>query len=46
MADEFDIYSKLNEYLKDIGQSPEDCGGTVTFTGADPIVRSHFRIGS
>ncbi len=25
---------------------PDDGGGTVTFTGSDPILRSHFRIGT
>jgi len=32
--------------MNDLGGSPEDGGGTVTFTGEDPIVPSHFRIGS
>ena len=32
--------------MNEIGGSASDAGGSVTFTGADPIVRSHFRIGS
>ncbi|MGR4064611.1 MAG: CoA transferase, partial [Vulcanimicrobiaceae bacterium] len=29
-----------------LGGTPGDGGGTVTFTGSDPILRSHFRIGT
>ena len=32
--------------MQDIGGRATDAGGTVTFTGRDPIVRSHFRIGA
>jgi hypothetical protein len=31
------------DVMKDLGQSSCDGGGTVTFTGSDPILRSHFR---
>ena len=34
------------DFMKMLGQSPSDGGGTVTFTGSDPILRSHFRIGT
>ena len=32
--------------MRDIGGSPADCGGTVTFTGRDPILNSRFRLGT
>lgn len=42
----FDIQQVFAAFLKDIGAAPEDAGGSVTFTGEDPILRSHFRIGA
>jgi crotonobetainyl-CoA:carnitine CoA-transferase CaiB-like acyl-CoA transferase len=33
-------------FMRDIGGSPSDGGGKVTFIGKDPIVRSHFHIGA
>jgi hypothetical protein len=45
-GDVFDINQAFAVFMKDIGQSPSDGGGTVTFTGKDPILRSHFRIGA
>jgi len=45
-ADAFDIDQAFATFMKDLGQNPSDGGGTVTFTGRDPILRSHFRIGS
>ena len=42
----FDIKASFAGFMKDIGGSAADAGGTVTFTGADPIIRSHFRVGS
>lgn len=45
-GDVFDINKEFAEFMKALGQSPSDGGGTVTFTGKDPIVRSHFRIGA
>ncbi|HVL22235.1 MAG TPA: CoA transferase, partial [Amaricoccus sp.] len=33
-------------FMSDLGQAPGDGGGAVTFTGSDPILRSHFRIGT
>ena len=42
----FDIDGAFAQFMRDIGGSAEDGGGKVTFTGADPILRSHFRIGA
>lgn len=44
--DDFDIDAVFADFMTDIGASSFDGGGAVVFTGADPIVRSHFRIGS
>lgn len=30
--------------MRDIGGSPSDAGGSITFTGADPLIHSRFRI--
>jgi crotonobetainyl-CoA:carnitine CoA-transferase CaiB-like acyl-CoA transferase len=45
-ADSFDITRAFSGFMKDIGGGISDAGGKVTFTGADPIIRSHFRVGS
>lgn len=42
----FDINTSFASFMKDIGGTPADAGGKVSFTGQDPIIRSHFRIGS
>jgi hypothetical protein len=42
----FDIDQAFADFMKDLGGGPSDGGGMVTFTGRDPILRSHFRIGS
>jgi crotonobetainyl-CoA:carnitine CoA-transferase CaiB-like acyl-CoA transferase len=42
----FDINLAFEQFMKDLGFSPSDGGGKVTFTGQDPILRSHFRIGA
>ena len=42
----FDINLAFAKFMADIGATPADGGGGVTFTGADPIIRSHFRVGS
>jgi crotonobetainyl-CoA:carnitine CoA-transferase CaiB-like acyl-CoA transferase len=42
----FDIDRVFADFMADIGGSPNDAGGKVTFTGKDPLVRSHFRIAS
>ncbi len=46
VAGEFDIDAAFSTFMRDIGQEPTDGGGAVTFTGSDPILRSHFRIGT
>ena len=45
-SDDFDIDQAFAKFMDDIGGSPDDGGGEVTFIGRDPILRSHFRIGS
>jgi crotonobetainyl-CoA:carnitine CoA-transferase CaiB-like acyl-CoA transferase len=45
-ADVFDINATFAEFMGDLGGSPTDAGGRVTFTGRDPIVRSRFRTGA
>ena len=45
-ADQFDIDRAFGKFMQDLGRSPADGGGSVTFTGRDPILRSHFRIGT
>jgi crotonobetainyl-CoA:carnitine CoA-transferase CaiB-like acyl-CoA transferase len=45
-AEDFDIDAAFAGFMADIGGSAEDGGGAVTFTGRDPILRSHFRIGT
>ncbi|MDT1064634.1 CoA transferase [Paracoccus sp. CPCC 101403] len=45
-AGEFDIDVVFAEFMAMIGGSPTDGGGKVTFTGRDPIIRSHFRVGA
>ncbi|HEY1868353.1 MAG TPA: hypothetical protein VGG70_08635, partial [Candidatus Cybelea sp.] len=42
----FSIDDAFVVFMRDIGGTPADGGGTVTFTGSDPILRSHFRIGT
>jgi len=43
---DFSIDTAFAEFMRNIGGTPNDSGGSVTFTGHDPIVRSHFRIGT
>src|SRR5260221_7085360 len=43
---DFDINAQFAELMRGVGGTPADAGGTVTFTGRDPILRSHFRIAS
>jgi crotonobetainyl-CoA:carnitine CoA-transferase CaiB-like acyl-CoA transferase len=45
-SDDFDIDAAFAAFMADLGRSADDGGGTVTFTGRDPILRSHFRIGA
>ncbi len=42
----FDIATTFTGFMKDIGGTPADGGGKVSFNGEDPILRSHFRIGA
>ncbi|WP_226702155.1 CoA transferase [Microbulbifer elongatus] len=46
VTDDFDIDQAFAAFMQDLGRSADDAGGTVTFTGRDPILRSHFRIGT
>lgn len=45
-GDDFDIDAAFAEFMADLGRTADDGGGAVTFTGRDPILRSHFRIGA
>lgn len=45
-SQKFDLDQFFSGFMRDLGGSAGDAGGKVTFTGADPIVRSHFRVGS
>ncbi len=42
----YDINAQFAEFMRGIGGTPADGGGTVEFVGSDPMVRSHFRIGA
>ena len=42
----FSIDAAFAEFMREIGGLPGDAGGKVTFTGSDPILRSHFMIGA
>jgi crotonobetainyl-CoA:carnitine CoA-transferase CaiB-like acyl-CoA transferase len=44
--DEFSFDAAFADFMRDIGGSPSDAGGAVTFTGRDPILRSRFRLGA
>ncbi|WP_188770954.1 hypothetical protein [Novosphingobium endophyticum] len=37
---EFDLAGALQEVLRSVGLAIDDAGGSVTFAGADPIVKS------
>lgn len=43
---EFDINRSFGDFMTSIGGTAADAGGKVEFLGADPLLRSHFRIGS
>lgn len=45
-AANFNIQGVFADFMRDIGGDAKDAGGKITFTGADPIIRSHFRVGS
>ncbi len=42
----FDIDAAFAGFMADLGGTAQDGGGTVTFTGRDPILNSPFRIGA
>ena len=42
----FDINESFEAFMQGIGGSATDGGGDVKFIGQDPLLRSHFRIGS
>jgi crotonobetainyl-CoA:carnitine CoA-transferase CaiB-like acyl-CoA transferase len=41
-----DIHQDFRKLLDGVGLDPKDTGGEVTFTGADPILRSKHRLGA
>ena len=43
-APDVDVHAILADVLAGAGMAPEDAGGAVTFTGADPIVPSTLRL--
>ncbi len=45
-AGAFDITRTFAGFMRDIGGAIGDAGGKISFTGADPIIRSHFRVGA
>lgn len=45
-SDDFSIDTAFVDFMRNIGGTPHDGGGSVTFTGRDPIVRSRFRTGA
>lgn len=42
----FDIDGAFTTFMADVGGTAGDAGGKVMFTGSDPLLRSHFRIGT
>ena len=42
----FDINAEFRSVMKELGLSPEDTGGTITFVGEDPIFLSVHRLGA
>lgn len=44
-TDEFDFDAELRDILLPLGLTPEDSGGTVTATSADPLMPSSVRLG-
>lgn len=43
--DAFDLEAELARLLEPIGFSPADSGGTITFEGRDPLMKSAVRLG-
>jgi crotonobetainyl-CoA:carnitine CoA-transferase CaiB-like acyl-CoA transferase len=42
----FDINAQFRAVMHDLGLSPEDTGGSITFVGEDPIFPSKHRLGA
>src|SRR6478736_9180006 len=42
----FDINADFRAMMHELGLSPEDTGGTITFVGEDPIFPSVHRLGA
>src|SRR5271166_4377957 len=42
----FDVDAHFRSIMDDLGLSPEDTGGTITFVGEDPIFPSLHRLGA
>ena len=45
-SNSFNIDESFAAFMRGIGGTASDGGGKVVFTGQDPLVRSHFRIGA
>jgi crotonobetainyl-CoA:carnitine CoA-transferase CaiB-like acyl-CoA transferase len=45
-AEGFDIHTELERVLHGVGLSQDDCGGRISFVGADPITPSPLRLGT
>ena len=43
---DFDLHQGVNDVLADIGMTTADSGGTLTFSGSDPILPSPIRFGT
>jgi hypothetical protein len=46
VATGFDINAHFRSVMDDLGLTPEDTGGTITFVGEDPIFPSVHRLGA
>src|SRR5271170_5514124 len=42
----FDIQAAFSELMKVVELSPQDTGGSITFTGEDPILPSKHKLGT
>src|SRR5262245_66341335 len=42
----FDINAQFRAVMHELGLSPEDTGGSITFVGEDPIFPSKHRLGA
>ncbi|MCM6772593.1 CoA transferase [Nocardia sp. CDC159] len=43
-TDDYDLYKELARVLDGLGLEPGDCGGSIEFTGADPVVPGATRV--